>query len=116
MLAEGYLRKAVEVDDKNSVALCLVSLVSYLSLSNHYLSLTLNPRSHLTQLGETLINLGNTADEESEQEEQEETFFKEAFECFHKVKQLDADALPPQFVEFVESWEADLQEEDEGDR
>ncbi|KAI9206858.1 nuclear pore complex subunit Nro1-domain-containing protein [Polychytrium aggregatum] len=60
----------------------------------------------LCMLGETLINLGNLYDDDDEEAASE--FYKEAFQCFKQVQEIDANALPEQFIEFVEEWENDM--------
>ena len=88
------------------------------------LSLSTTHIPTLVLLGETLINIGNLhdtdSDSDSDEEGQKETdgddeeknpaikYYKEAFELFKKAREIDAESLPEQFVEFVEEWEKDL--------
>lgn len=74
-------------------------------------------------MGECLINLGNIHDSEyldhgddhDPEDEVEvpinevaDAYYKRAIECFRRVQKVDKDALPEEFVEFVEEWGRDM--------
>ncbi|TPX71504.1 hypothetical protein SpCBS45565_g01087 [Spizellomyces sp. 'palustris'] len=62
-------------------------------------------------MGETLVNLGNLYDDTDA--DKAEDYWKSAIKCFRKVQQVDPEALPEQFKDFVDEWEKDLEESQE---
>ncbi|KNC97878.1 uncharacterized protein SPPG_06870 [Spizellomyces punctatus DAOM BR117] len=62
-------------------------------------------------MGETLVNLGNLYDDTDA--DKAEDYWKNAIKCFRKVQEVDPEALPEQFKDFVDEWEKDLDESQE---
>ncbi|KAL5036956.1 hypothetical protein BDEG_24884 [Batrachochytrium dendrobatidis JEL423] len=65
----------------------------------------------LCLLGETCIHLGNLNEDDDEQSINSQTavsFYIEAVQSFNKVQQSDPEALPAQFAEFLQEWDADM--------
>eukprot|EP00842_Homolaphlyctis_polyrhiza_P000784 jgi/Hompol1/1706/HPOL_005690-RA len=62
-------------------------------------------------LGEVCVNLGNLnedGDDEGMDSEIALAFYTEAVQAFKAVQSVDPQALPAQFAEFVQEWEADM--------
>ncbi len=64
-------------------------------------------------LGEAHVHLGNALDQDNDESEdaiESIESYKEAVDYFSKVQELDIDALPEQFEEFLLEWKAQMEE------
>jgi DNA-directed RNA polymerase subunit F len=59
-------------------------------------------------LGEAEVHLGNLLDDD-EDDLESISHYKKAVEYFQKVQDLDKDALPEQFEEFLIEWKTDME-------
>ena len=60
-------------------------------------------------MGETQVHLGNLLDKDDEESVESLEYYKKAVVSFQKVQELDKDALPEQFEEFLEEWQQEME-------
>ncbi|KAI9104466.1 nuclear pore complex subunit Nro1-domain-containing protein [Phlyctochytrium arcticum] len=93
--AAGYLRQGLGSLDK------AISLMSETDGTNTQIEVL---------RGELLINLGNVL--EATAGGDGDKYYTQAIQCFRKVIEVDSEALPAEFKEFVDDWERDMNASD----